>query len=126
MLTDDNEYVSILNQLCNDWFVEEIDHNISKAAGDALWKIASKWFHPLYEAKKKLSISKNVPQFVHLRRRIYAKKTPPIELKTVYEEKETGEVIVVNSESTPTSQFPRSTHTKIYEIAKIKVIICVI
>ena len=121
IITISDEYMKILNQLSKEWFLAESEHNISKSASDALWNLGSKWFPLLYDAKRRQNIRKNVPQFVHIRRRINEKNSPPITLKIAYEEKETGQVITINSKTTPTLQYPRSTHTKLHEIAFVEV-----
>lgn len=122
-ISDENpqSYGAILHKLSKDWMSTEMHHDISKSASDALWQVALKWFHPLIVAKERENVRKNVPQFVHIRRTLTKKKSPAISMKIAYEEKETGRVSIANSESTPSSQFPKSTHKKIFEIASVKV-----
>ena len=77
----------------------------------------------LYDAKKREEVRKRVPQFTHLRRTINSQSVPPINMQIGFQNRETGDVKVVNSDVTPSSQFPRSTHKKVFEIASVKVYI---
>lgn len=112
-------YGEILQRLLEQWVDVESHHKISKVASNELWRIADKFFHQLYLAKG--NRGKRVPQLAHLRRKLNADKLPPVHLKIAYQSKESGEVTVVDSESTPISRFPPSTYRRLYEIAFVKV-----
>lgn len=99
----------------------ELDHNVSKSATDAFWKLSCDRMPGLFRAKEIEQIRKKVPQFTHIRRSIYDKKSPDVDLQIGYANKMTGEVTEVNSNVTPTSQYPRSDYQKVYEIASVKV-----
>lgn len=118
-----HSYNTILRKLANDWIVTEIQHHVSKAASDAFFELGKKWFHVLFEAKYREGVSKKTPQFVHIRRRLYDKYTPPVRMEIGYRNKESGLVeIQKDLLSTPTSKFPPSQFQKLYEIASVEVI----
>ena len=98
----------------------EISHRVSKTASNAFWKLAHKWFHRLFTAKKQQLLKKKVPQFAHLRRKMYA-ALPKIHLEIGYVHKETGELTVIHTSVTPRSKFPPDKYQKVYEIASVNV-----
>lgn len=72
--------------------------------------------------KKQQKVTDKVPQFVHIRNQMYDTMCPPVQLDFAYEDKESGEVIVIeNVEKTPVAMFPPSKFTKLYEIGRVKV-----
>lgn len=78
----------------------------------------------LMEARAREGISRKIPQFRSIRETLYDNNVPHISLEFAYEVKATGDIIILNDlESTPTSRFPPSKYTKLYESAKVKVII---
>ena len=119
-ISDTETYEAMVGKLSRDWLLAEVGHNVSKSASDALWKVACNLVPKVYDAKKAEEVEKNVPQFTHIRRSIY-NNLPPIHMKTGYKNKETGEVIVVESNVTPNSQYPRSNFVKVYEVAYVEV-----
>lgn len=118
-------YCNVLRDLSEAWIDAETHHKVSKQASDDFFDIASKWFHKLYQAKARDLIQKNVPKFTTLRRRLHKTNVPPIELEIAYKNRETGEITVVKAEKTPVKQFNPREYEKIYEAAKVKVIIMI-
>ena len=100
----------------------EVGHHISKSASDELWTIASKFFHRLQSAKVQEMNTKPIPKFTSLRRQMYDNGVPKINLKIVYEDKETEEVIVVEADHTPVGKYPAKMYRKLYEVATVEVI----
>ena len=122
---DDNAFPSFKTvhaELVKNWLQTEIDHHISLAASNALWKVSDKFFHNMYEAKQREGISKKIPQFLQERKRAYEKHVPKINMEIAYLHKITGQISVVESDTTPTSQYPPNLYTKIYEVASVEVI----
>ena len=117
---DVNDYMSILDNIKKQWLLTEISHHISKEASNSLWDIANAKFHELYVAKG--NISRKIPKFGHLRKKLYIDNVPKIKMEFAYECKETGEITIIEeAETTPLSRFPRSTHRRLYEIASVDV-----
>ena len=118
-----NSYKGLLNCLSKDWILVEMDHRVSKEASNCFFEVAKKWIWKLYHAKNLEGIVANTPQFVNIRRQLFARFVPPISLSFGYRHKESGEITVLEDlESTPFMRFPRTEYTKLYEIASVKVI----
>ena len=116
-----NDYNTILEKLSRDWLLTEISHNISQTCNDLLWNLSLQVFPKLIEAKKMQNIKKKVPQFTHIRRELYKHKTPEVKMDFAFEDKETGEVILVEKcDSTPTKDYPPNRFKKLYEIASVE------
>lgn len=69
------------------------------------------------------NITKKVPQFQQIRRKLYENRTPDVNLEIGYKNKETDEVTIINDTVTPKSRFPPNRFDKMFEIASVKVII---
>lgn len=101
----------------------ETQHHVSKEAANEFFELGKKWFPLLYEAKQREGITRKVPQFVHLRRKLHERNVPKISLDVAYVHKTTGEETVLRDvQSIPTKQFPPNEYLKIYEMASVKVI----
>lgn len=112
-----------MKSLSKDWLLCELGHRISMEASNELFEIAKKYFFNLMTAKINEGVTKNVPQFVHLRRLLYNNNVPDVKLEVAYLKKETGEIIVLDDlEKTPRSRYPANEYVKLYEIASVKVI----
>lgn len=100
----------------------EIHHKISEEATNDFFEIGKKWFPKLFSAKENEGVTKKVNQFVHIRKQLYKKNVPPINMEFSYLNKETNEITVVkDQEKTPTAQFPPNKFVKLCEIASVKV-----
>ena len=115
-----DDYSSLLMELMKVWLLIELNHRVSKTAANAFWAAAHKYFYRLMIAKNQQRIKKNVPQFAHLRRKLYA-TLPKIQLEIGYVHKETGVHTTVRTEVTPKAQYPPNIFQKVYEIAYVKV-----
>lgn len=101
----------------------ELKHHMSITASNELWKLATYLIPKLFEAKNREGNLKKIPQLRSIRDSMYKAIVPPIKLEFAYEVKETGDIIILRDlESTPTSKFPPSKYTKLYEKAHIQVI----
>ena len=115
-----NNYLAILTELSRQWILIEVDHRVSKQASEEFWRLANDLFPKLYDAKG--DRGRKIPQFCHIRRKLYEQKVPPVKMEIAYKSKETGEVTVVaNVTKTPVSRFPANTHRRLYEIASVDV-----
>ena len=119
-----NAYQEILTELAKQWLLVEINHRISKEGSNQFWRIANDTFHRLYVAKG--DQGRKVPQFPRLREKMYQDdKIPPIHMEIGYQNKENGEIQVVeDARSKPVSRFPPSTYRPLYEIASVDVSKC--
>lgn len=100
--------------------VIETNHRVSKQASNDFWDLANRFFHPMYVAKG--DGGRKIPQISHLRDKLYDDKVPPVEMEIGYQNKENGEITVVEDiRSAPVSRFPPSTYKRLYEIASVDV-----
>ena len=117
---ENEDYRDILSDLSEEWLLTEVSHHVSKEASNSMWKIANDLFHRMYTAKA--NEGRKIPQFCHLRRKLYEDKVPKIKMEFAYQSKDDGSVTVVEDVSTtPLARFPPSTHRKLYEIASVDV-----
>lgn len=115
-------YKTLLQQFTEQWLLNEVHHRVSKEASNALFELSKKWLPDLLVAKTTEGKTGKIPQFVHMRRQIYKKRLPPIDIEVSYRHRSTGEVHVLqNLEKAPTGQFPPNEYQKLYEIASVKV-----
>lgn len=119
---EDENYFSLLHCLSKKWMEAELDHTVSKVGSNLFWKIAFKFVPRILEAKAQQRVTRKTPQFNHIRRTLYDKYTPDVNLEIAYREKETDEVRIVNESVMPKSRFPPDKFEKLYEIASVKVI----
>lgn len=119
---DHIDYREILSKLSKQWLLTEISHRVSKEGSNKMWELANKYFATVYDIKKEQGIKKKIPQFQQIRNKLYDSIVPKVKMEIAYERKETGEVSIVEDvERTPVSQFPPSTHRRLYEIASVDV-----
>ena len=115
-------YTGLLNYLAEQWLLLELNHQVSKVASEEFWRLATSFIPQLFALKELQGVLRPTPQFAHLRRVLKRNKVPPITLDFAFKNKDTGEITVVENESScPSARFPNTTHSKIYEIASIKV-----
>ena len=77
-------------------------------------------FHPLYVSKGEGG--RKIPQISQLRDKLYETKVPPVRMDIGFQDKETGDVTVVeDTRSSPVSRFPPSMYKRLYEIAYVDV-----
>ena len=122
---EEQDYHSILQALYEKWVVAEVDHTISQTASNDLWKIAFKFIPKLLDAKRNQQITRKIPSFNHIRKTLHKNHTPEVNMEIAYRSKATNEIEVVNSSVTPKSRFPPNLFEKMYEIASVKVRICI-
>ena len=111
-------YLDILADLSEKWLMIEINHKVSKEATNLFWKLGKTMFHALHEARR----NRKIPQFPHLREKLYKTKVPPVKMEIGYQSKEDGQLTVLKDVvSVPVSQYPPSSFKRLYEIASVDV-----
>lgn len=96
---------------------------MSKAASNELWSLANQWLPKIIGLRTASGITKKIPQFPSLRNKLYDKLAPDIFLEIAYQNKESGDVIILKDlKSTPVRRFLPNEYIKLYEIATIPVI----
>ena len=115
-----NEYYSMLQALSEKWLLVELEHTVSKAASNSFWGLATTILPSLFEAKNRLRITRKVPQFVHIRRKLHKQYVPAIHHKTAFQQEGSQDVIHVDVPGLD----PRlnDSHKKIFETATVSVI----
>ena len=116
------EYKDALENLAKKWLYVQLTNDVSAAATNSFWKLALSSFPQLLAAKEESNVNKNVPGYIHLRRQLY-NDCPPVHMKYAYQNKGTGEIVVVSSVNCPARNFPKTQFIKLYEEAHIKVIL---
>ena len=119
-VSDGEDYVTVLKNLSEKWLMVQLTHQVSAAAANSFWDSAVQSIPNLMECKKRSSVKKNVPGFIHLRQKLY-NDCPEVHMKFVYLNKSTQEVEVVHASKSPDRRYPKSTHVKLYEEAHVKV-----
>ena len=74
----ENEYEKQLHSLSKAWLNVELSHNISKIASNTLWDLALSFVQPLMDAKEQEGVTKKIPKFQQLRKKLYQKYAPKI------------------------------------------------
>ena len=114
---EQNPYFELLQAISQKWLLVELSHTVSKAATNAFWEIAVNLLPSLYKKKERHGISRKIPQFVHIRRKLQKDLLPPIHRTTAYQDAETNDIIEV---SDPKFR-PNDVQKKIYETTSVKV-----
>ena len=117
---DNYDYESLLEIFSHKWVNAEIDHDVSKVAANEMWRLATFFLPKISKAREIEKTSRKLPQFSHIRRKLYKEKVPPVSLQIGFRNKETNETTVVTSSITPRKQFPPNKFEKLYEIASVK------
>ena len=118
----EDEYWNQLNELAKQWLLLELHHKVSKTAVDAFWRLAIHLIPKLIESKKLHSITRKIPQFQQLRRKMFQHNLPKLDLELSYRNNSTGEVSNFVSPNIPSKQFPKNEFTPLLEVITLKVI----
>ena len=120
---EEEEVLSQFNKLLMEFAGElqliEINHKVSKTAGNRFWDSAMKFLPVLFQAHERENITKKIPKFSHLRRQLYKKHVPKITMTFGYINKNTGDLVKTSGTKTPVAQFPPSTYRMAYETASV-------
>ena len=124
--TDDidvENYFNLLQAFSKRWLSIQLTHNVSLKATDAFWKLAVNSLRKIYRARKLEKIKKNIPQFTHVRRTLYAKDCPRVGMNFAYRHKQSEHVhLVSDMDKAPIQKFENDPdYQKLYEVAFVKV-----
>ena len=113
----------MLQNLSKKWLVTQLTHEVSAAATNSFWQLSTELFQQLFEAKARDDVSKNIPGFIHLRRKLYkdSSLSPKIYMKFVFLNKTTNAIETVHCERSPSRQYSKANYIKLYEEAHVKV-----
>ena len=114
-------YEDLLQELKEKWIDTELDHNVSNSASNAFWRVATAFFPKLVECRHLENVKKKIPQFNHIRKKLYDENVPEIDMQIGYRSKTTNETTVVDCTKAPQKRFPPDKFEKIFEIASVKV-----
>ena len=113
-------FYDTLDKFRKEWILSEITHKVSKCASNKFWELATHYFPLLHKLDP--TFSNRIPQFQQQRNILHGLYVPPILMDLGYQHKVTKLYEHVHGvTSIPVSQFPPSTYSKCYEIAKVKV-----
>lgn len=118
---EDDSYFTILESLYRKWMLTELEHTMSQAASNYLWSVAFHFIPKLIHAREVQNVTRKVPKFNHIRRTLYTKNTPEVNLEFGYRNKESNEVTEVHDKVTPKSRFPPNEYEKMFEVGTVKV-----
>ena len=117
------DYNELLEGLAKKWQLTQLTHNVSVAAANSFWNLSLSLIPGVFNAKENsVPNNKQVPGFVHMRRKLYKDISPPIHMKFVYLNRSTNMVETIHCSSAPRQRFPKSQYIKLYEEAHIKVL----
>ena len=110
-------YYELLQAISEKWLIVELNHSTSKAASNAFWDLATSLLPSLANTKTRLGVSKKIPQFVHLRRKLHKQYVPQIHRTITYQEDGKDDLIEIPHHI----QFqPLESQKKVYETASVK------
>lgn len=118
------DYESMLSKLSKDWLEIELSHNVSKVAANAFWNLSRNSFHQMFRVKELQNVTRKTPSFEHIRRKLHGNIVPPIHMEFGFQNKQTGELTVV--EDTKTPRFNPHEFVKLWEVSTVKVILCTV
>ena len=119
----EEDYFKLLNSFSEAWLILELKHKISKTAANEFWRLAISQLPNLLSAKQGQNVTRKIPQFQQIRRTLYSKHLPKINLEVAYLNTESGEIETQSSANVPTKMFPSPAYTPLYEVATVQVII---
>ena len=114
---DENEYFRLLQALSEKWLLVELCHTVSKAATNAFWELAISLIPSLLATKKGLNITRKIPQFVHVRRKLHKQFLPQVHHSTAYQQEGSEEIIRDHEIDAQNNSL-----SKIFETASVSVI----
>ena len=109
----------MLQKLAEKWLEVELSHNVSKAASNTFWEHAMSLIPPLLDVKHTRGITRKIPQFIHLRRKLKLQLLPSIDTVSAFRN-EGGDVVVAEDQK-KANEFTTSNHIKLYESTGVKV-----
>ena len=110
---EEQEY--FFENLKSQWLLTETQHNVSKSASEAFWKVALRNFPKLAKRKRK------TPQFKTIRQKMHQDLLPSIDMEIAYRNKASGEITIIKDSITPRKKFPSNEYEKIFEIGTLQV-----
>ena len=117
----DNEYQVLLQTLTEKWLLVELNHTVTKAATNAFWRLATSLLPSLFDAKKRLDVTRKIPQFVHIRRQLHKRFLPDIDHSTAYRQEGSEEIVELRDHE-KLDEIQTNPFLKIYETASVSVI----
>lgn len=117
----DQNYQEILQALSEKWLLVQLTHNVSAAATNSFWQYVVDFFPALFLAKEKSNVNKNIPGYIHQRRKLYNDICPEIHMKFVYLNRSTGVIETILCNKDPSQKYPKAKYLKLYEEAHINV-----
>ena len=119
---EEENYFSALNKLSKKWIATQLTHNVSAEATNTFWKLSMDLLPDMLSLKSRDNITRKTPKFPHQRRKLHKDLCPPVYMKFAFKHKVTGEIVTVDSNSTPAKRFQRNPdYMKLYEEAHVKV-----
>ena len=122
---DSDNYFQVLRSMSKKWMDVQINHDVSECATNSFWQLAFDMIPIILGIKERCNIKKEVPGFIHIRRKLKEEKCPDIHMKFVYLNRSTNSVEEVQCRKAPVKEYPKANYIKLYEEAHIKVNILV-
>ena len=119
---DSSNYDSMLDELSKEWMLIELHHQVSKKASDLYWNVALKYLLPLMVRKKEENVTRKIPQFTQIRRKLRQKHVPRIEMELGYRNLTSGEDIHIVSDTIPRSRYPKSQYKQLTAACCVRLI----
>lgn len=118
---DEGNYNGTLNSLSEKWLQVQLTHRVSATAANSFWTTAMQLIPEVCRTREASNITKNVPCFEHIRRKLYSDNCPTVHMTFVYYNKTTQSIEAVECEKNPGKKYPKSKYILLYEEAHIKV-----
>ena len=117
----ETEYDKLYRIITEKWQLIEVNHNVSKAATNEFWEVAVRLIPTLIEMKKN-TVTRKIPQFVHIRRMMAKKLLPKINHSVAYRHEGSQVVHEVQDDDDEEEKiYKTASYTKLYETASVKV-----
>ena len=121
---DEDTFHSLFESFSKQWLGAQLTHHVSLTASQAFWNLAFKYGSNLNDLKTKENIKKKIPQFLQVRKNMYAEICPKVHMSFAFLNKADGSIIRVEAEKTPLNEYQRNPqYQKLFEEAHIEVII---
>ena len=115
-------YTDLLETLSMKWLSIHLLHNVSLTATYAFWKLALSTMPLLMQLKRVEDVTRKTPQFVQLRKKLYANYCPNIHLDFHYQKSNEEPIVIKSASKNPVKEIERNPeYKKQCESAHIKV-----
>ena len=96
-----DNYKDVLHSLSKKWLDTQLHHKVSATATNKFWELSVNYMSKMASLWEREGQPKQIPGFIHQRRKLYEEYSIDIEMEFGFKNKRTGTIEIVKSSSAP-------------------------